>query len=73
MFLPASGLHHLLLHDLARPLVVTSGNLADEPIAVDDAEARAFLGPWRTACSRTTAPFTPGTTTRSSRSWATRS
>ncbi|MET7425901.1 hypothetical protein [Dactylosporangium sp. NPDC005555] len=31
------SLHHLLLHDLGRPLVVTRGNLADEPIAIDEA------------------------------------
>ncbi|MFC8431859.1 carbamoyltransferase HypF [Streptomyces sp. NPDC057253] len=43
LFLPTTGLHHLLLDDLARPLVVTSGNLSDEPIAVDDAEARRTL------------------------------
>ncbi|WP_199826904.1 Sua5/YciO/YrdC/YwlC family protein, partial [Streptomyces sp. WM6378] len=43
LFLPTAGLHHLLLHDLARPLVVTSGNIADEPIATDDAEARLQL------------------------------
>ncbi|MEU6054562.1 carbamoyltransferase HypF [Streptomyces xanthochromogenes] len=44
LFLPTTGLHHLLLHDLGRPLVVTSGNLADEPIVTDDAEARLRLG-----------------------------
>ncbi|MFF4804306.1 carbamoyltransferase HypF [Streptomyces sp. NPDC001351] len=43
LFLPTTGLHHLLLDELARPLVVTSGNLSDEPIAVDDAEARRTL------------------------------
>ncbi|KUO17685.1 carbamoyltransferase HypF [Streptomyces dysideae] len=43
LFLPTTGLHHLLLDDLARPLVVTSGNLSDEPIAVDDTEARVTL------------------------------
>ncbi|MEV0173608.1 carbamoyltransferase HypF [Streptomyces sp. NPDC050803] len=43
LFLPTTGLHHLLLDELARPLVVTSGNLTDEPIAVDDAEARRTL------------------------------
>ncbi|MFI7317068.1 carbamoyltransferase HypF [Streptomyces venezuelae] len=43
LFLPTTGLHHLLLRELARPLVVTSGNLADEPIATDDAEARRTL------------------------------
>ncbi|MFB8771567.1 carbamoyltransferase HypF [Streptomyces broussonetiae] len=44
LFLPTTGLHHLLLGELARPLVVTSGNLADEPIATDDGEARRSLG-----------------------------
>ncbi|MFE9650637.1 carbamoyltransferase HypF [Streptomyces sp. NPDC006365] len=43
LFLPTTGLHHLLIDELARPLVVTSGNLSDEPIAVDDAEARRTL------------------------------
>ncbi|MCX4904020.1 carbamoyltransferase HypF [Streptomyces sp. NBC_00878] len=43
LFLPTTGLHHLLLDELARPLVVTSGNLTDEPIAIDDAEARHAL------------------------------
>ncbi|MFD0318353.1 carbamoyltransferase HypF [Streptomyces flavalbus] len=44
LFLPTTGLHHLLLRELARPLVVTSGNLADEPLATDDAAARRSLG-----------------------------
>ncbi|MFI2435930.1 carbamoyltransferase HypF [Streptomyces sp. NPDC018693] len=43
LFLPTTGLHHLLLDELARPLVVTSGNLSDEPIAVDDRAARRSL------------------------------
>ncbi|KAA6212285.1 carbamoyltransferase HypF [Streptomyces albofaciens JCM 4342] len=43
LFLPTTGLHHLLLRDLDRPLVVTSGNVADEPIAVTDADARERL------------------------------
>jgi len=38
ILLPTTPLHHLLLADAARPLVVTSGNHADEPIAIDDAE-----------------------------------
>ncbi|MES5819797.1 carbamoyltransferase HypF [Streptomyces sp. RG80] len=45
LFLPTTGLHHLLLDELARPLVVTSGNLSDEPIAVDDTEAARALAP----------------------------
>ncbi|MFJ9846651.1 carbamoyltransferase HypF [Kitasatospora sp. NPDC101155] len=45
LFLPYTPLHHLLLHDLGSPLVVTSGNRSDEPIAIDDAEALRTLGP----------------------------
>ncbi|MFD5949167.1 carbamoyltransferase HypF [Streptomyces collinus] len=43
LFLPTTGLHHLLLDEVARPLVVTSGNLGDEPIAIADDEARRAL------------------------------
>ncbi|MFD8154914.1 carbamoyltransferase HypF [Streptomyces sp. NPDC059720] len=43
LFLPTTGLHHLLLDEVDRPLVVTSGNLADEPIAVGEAEAFGAL------------------------------
>ncbi|MFD7665151.1 carbamoyltransferase HypF [Streptomyces sp. NPDC059788] len=43
LFLPTTGLHHLLLRDLGRPLVVTSGNLSDEPIATTDDDARERL------------------------------
>ncbi|MFJ8962615.1 carbamoyltransferase HypF [Lentzea sp. NPDC102401] len=45
LFLPYSPLHHLLLHDLALPLVVTSGNRSGEPIVISDEEAEATLGP----------------------------
>lgn len=37
--LPATPLHHLLLRDLDRPLVMTSGNLSDEPPCIDNDEA----------------------------------
>ncbi len=40
---PYTPLHHLLLRDAGRPLVMTSGNRSDEPIAVGDDEARARL------------------------------
>jgi hydrogenase maturation protein HypF len=42
VMLAYSPLHHLLLHGLRRPLVMTSGNLAEEPIAasIDDAMTR---------------------------------
>jgi hydrogenase maturation protein HypF len=44
VMLPYSPLHHLLLADAGRPLVMTSGNLSDEPIVVDNAEALGRLG-----------------------------
>jgi hydrogenase maturation protein HypF len=45
VLLPPSPLHHLLATDVGRPLVLTSGNLADEPIAHTDPEAERTLGP----------------------------
>lgn len=45
LFLPYSPLHHLLLHDFGRPLVVTSGNLSGAPLEIGDDEALARLGP----------------------------
>jgi hydrogenase maturation protein HypF len=36
-------LHHLLLAETGRPLVLTSGNLADEPLAIGDDDAAARL------------------------------
>ncbi|MCX7021325.1 MAG: Sua5/YciO/YrdC/YwlC family protein, partial [bacterium] len=41
---PYTPLHHVLLTDFGGPLVLTSGNRADEPIAFDDADALARLG-----------------------------
>ena len=45
LMLPYSPLHHLLLQRARRPLVMTSGNLSDEPIAHDDADAASRLAP----------------------------
>jgi hydrogenase maturation protein HypF len=41
--LPYTPLHHLLLDKLGGPLVMTSGNISDEPIAYRDSEAAARL------------------------------
>jgi hydrogenase maturation protein HypF len=43
VFLPYTPLHHLLLGAVGRPLVLTSGNLTDEPLATDDDDALARL------------------------------
>ena len=45
VMLPYTPLHHLLLHDIGRALVMTSGNVSDEPIAFEDADAIERLGP----------------------------
>ncbi len=41
--LPTTPLHWLLLQDFDRPLVMTSGNISDEPPIIDDDEAREQL------------------------------
>ncbi len=43
VMLPYSPLHHLLLASVGAPLVMTSGNVSDEPIAFEDADARSRL------------------------------
>ncbi len=43
VMLPYTPLHHLLLADVGAPVVATSGNLSEEPIAIDDEEARRRL------------------------------
>jgi hydrogenase maturation protein HypF len=44
VMLPYSPLHHLLSRELPFPLVATSGNRSDEPIAIENEEAQARLG-----------------------------
>ena len=44
IMLPYTPLHHLLLAALARPMVLTSGNVSDEPIVYRDDEALERLG-----------------------------
>lgn len=43
VMLPYSPLHHLLMRQYPFPIVATSGNRADEPIAIDNDEARKRL------------------------------
>src|SRR6185503_18815606 len=43
LLLPYSPLHHLLMAEVGMPLVMTSGNLADEPIVRTDQEALKHL------------------------------
>ncbi len=39
IMLPYTPLHHILMRDLAIPIVATSGNLSDEPICTDEQDA----------------------------------
>jgi hydrogenase maturation protein HypF len=43
VLLPCTPLHHLLLDLVHRPLVMTSGNSSEEPIAIGNAEAQRRL------------------------------
>jgi hydrogenase maturation protein HypF len=44
LMLPYTPLHHLLLRRFPHPMVLTSGNVSDEPIAYLDGDALARLG-----------------------------
>ena len=44
VMLPTTPLHHLLLDALSGPVVCTSGNRSDEPICIDEDDARGRLG-----------------------------
>ena len=44
VMLPYTPLHHLLCREVGRALVLTSGNRSDEPIAIEDDDARRRLG-----------------------------
>ncbi len=41
--LPYTAMHHLLLMRMDRPIVLTSGNLAEEPQCIDDADMKERL------------------------------
>jgi hydrogenase maturation protein HypF len=45
LMLPYTPLHHLLMAKVARPLVMSSGNQSDDPIAHEDEDAFTRLGP----------------------------
>ena len=44
VFLPYTPLHHILLRECGMPLVMTSGNVSDEPMVTRNDEALARLG-----------------------------
>lgn len=44
VMLPATPLHHLLARDFGRPILCTSGNVADEPMAIRTEQAIGGLG-----------------------------
>lgn len=39
VMLPYTPLHHILMRELRRPVVATSGNRSDEPITIDESDA----------------------------------
>src|SRR5262249_57862425 len=44
LMLPYTPLHHLLCRQVGAPIVLTSGNVSDEPIAYPDEDAFGRLG-----------------------------
>ncbi len=44
VMLPYTPLHHLLMAEIKRPIVLTSGNLSEEPQVINNDEAAAKLG-----------------------------
>lgn len=44
VMLPYTPLHHLMLREMERPIVFTSGNLSDEPQCINNDAARENLG-----------------------------
>jgi len=44
VMLPYTPLHHLLMREVSYPLVMTSGNISEEPIAGENGEAISRLG-----------------------------
>jgi len=72
VMLPCTPLHHVLLAESGRPLVMTSGNISEEPIARDNDEAGQRLAVLQTIFSCTIATSIPGTMTVSMLSLRTR-
>lgn len=50
MMLPYSPLHHLLLNDFSRPLVVTSANISGEPVLIKNSDVEKRLAHVADAC-----------------------
>ncbi len=44
IMLPNTPLHHLILKRMDRPIVLTSGNISDEPQSIENADAKKRLG-----------------------------
>ena len=57
VMLPYTPLHHLLAAAVGRPLVLTSGNVSDEPIAYTDDDATSRLAPIADATLRHDRPI----------------